>query len=63
LSGTRKYRSVDEDKTKLTIVVPKDLDRQQLRCPLRGKEVASDRWSGDTIAEKLTAAVGGTPHS
>jgi len=31
LSGTRKYGSVDEDTTKPTIVVPKDLDRQQLR--------------------------------
>jgi len=39
MAGTRKYNSVDEDTTKLTVVVPKDLD-QQLRA------LASRRGSG-----------------
>jgi hypothetical protein len=55
MSGTRKFNSVDEDTTKVTIVVSRDLDRQlRVLAASRGQPVGPmvRAW----IAEKLKQA-------
>ena len=55
MTGTRKYNPVDEDTTKVTIIVPKGIDRQlRILAARRGQPVGPivREW----IVEKLQKA-------
>jgi hypothetical protein len=55
MPGTRKYNPVDEDTTKVTIIVPKDIDRQlRMLAARQGSPVGP--MIREWIAEKLKAA-------
>jgi hypothetical protein len=56
MPGTRKYNSVDEDTAKLTIVVPKYLDRQlRMLAARRGDRVGPmvRTWIADKLDIEL----------
>jgi hypothetical protein len=60
LSGTRKYRPVDETTAKLTIVVSKDLDRQlRMLAARRGSGVGPmvRAWIVEKLNEKARRAL------
>jgi hypothetical protein len=60
MPGTRKFNAVDDDTTKVTIIVPKDIDRQlRMLAARQGSGVGPlvRVW----IAEKLDEARGDDP--